>query len=138
MMTRVMGTVLALSVAAVAASRPEMLVSTDWLAKNLADANLIVLHVAANRTAYDAGHIPGARFVALGQLAITVNGIPNELPPVADLKRILEAAGVSDETRVIVYSPRRAHTSRWIIWATGITPRCSTEASKSGARKDAS
>jgi thiosulfate/3-mercaptopyruvate sulfurtransferase len=42
--------------------------------------------------------------VALGQLAITVNGIPNELPPVADLKRILEAAGVSDETRVIVYS----------------------------------
>ena len=87
MMTRIVGSFVALSVAAAAASRPEMLVSTDWLAKNLKDANVVVLHVAASRTAYDAGHIPGARFVALPELAITKDGIPNELPPVADLKR---------------------------------------------------
>lgn len=103
MTTRVVGTFLALSVVAAAGPRPQMLVSTDWLAKNLKDANLVLLHVSANRTAYDAGHIPGARFVSVHKLAITVNGIPNELPPVADLKRILEAAGVSDETRVILY-----------------------------------
>jgi thiosulfate/3-mercaptopyruvate sulfurtransferase len=91
------------SAMAVAAPHPEMLVSTDWLAQHLSDPKLAILHVAANRTAYDAGHIPGARFVLLGDLAITRNGVPNELPPDADLKRVLEAAGVSDDTRVIVY-----------------------------------
>jgi thiosulfate/3-mercaptopyruvate sulfurtransferase len=62
------------------------------------------LDVAANRTAYDAGHIPGARFVGLPQLVVTRDGIPNELPPVADLKKVLEAAGVSDDSRIILYA----------------------------------
>ncbi len=87
-----------------AASRPEMLVSTDWLVKHIADLNVVILHVAATRTAYDAGHIPGARFVALGSLAVTRDGIPNELPPVDDLRIVIEAAGVSDDSRVILYS----------------------------------
>jgi thiosulfate/3-mercaptopyruvate sulfurtransferase len=91
------------SLAASAATHPEMLVSTDWLAQHLTDSNVAILHVAANRTVYDAGHIPGARFVPLSDLAITRNGVPNELPPDTDLKRVFEAAGVSDTTRVIVY-----------------------------------
>jgi thiosulfate/3-mercaptopyruvate sulfurtransferase len=81
-----------------------MLVSTDWLAANGTNAKLVILHVAANRTAYDAGHIPGARFLATSEFAVTRDGIPNELPPVADLKKTFEAAGVSDDSRVILYS----------------------------------
>jgi len=104
MTIRVAGICLALSVAASAASRSQMLVSTDWVAKHLKDANVVLLHVANDRTVYDAGHIPGARFVSLPELAITKDGIPHELPPVAELKRIFEAAGVSDRSRVIVYS----------------------------------
>jgi thiosulfate/3-mercaptopyruvate sulfurtransferase len=95
---------LALASLTAAATRPDMLVSTDWLAKHLTDSKVVVLHVSGNRTAYDAGHLPGARFVPLSDLAITRDGIPNELPPVADLKKVLEAAGVSDDTRVIFYS----------------------------------
>jgi thiosulfate/3-mercaptopyruvate sulfurtransferase len=95
---------LALASLTAAATRPGMLVSTDWLAKHLTDSKVVVLHVSGNRTAYDAGHLPGARFVPLSDLAITRDGIPNELPPVADLKKVLEAAGVSDDTRVIFYS----------------------------------
>lgn len=104
MTIRALGIFVALSVAATAAPHPEILVSTDWLARNLTDHNVVILHVSANRNAYDAGHIPGARFVSVHELAITVDGIPNELPPVADLQRILEAAGVSDNSRVILYS----------------------------------
>ena len=87
-----------------AASRPDMLASTEWLAAHLNDSNVAVLHVAPNRKTYDEGHIPGARFVAQGDLAVTKDGIPNELAPVEKLKAVLEAAGVSDNTRVIVYS----------------------------------
>src|ERR1019366_2826707 len=94
----------ALYVCAAPATRQDMLVSTDWLSKHLTDANVVVLQVSANRNAYDAGHIPGARFVGLPELVVTRDGIPNELPPVADLKKVLEAAGVSDDSRIILYS----------------------------------
>ncbi len=87
-----------------AATHADMLVSTDWLGSHLNDTKIVILHVAANRTAYDEGHIPGAHFIAQGDLAVTKDGIPNELPEVAKLKALLESAGVSDDTRVILYS----------------------------------
>ena len=62
----------------------------------------MVLHVAANRAAYDAGHVPGARFVAQSELVVTRDGIPNELPPVADLQALFERLGVSDGSRVVL------------------------------------
>ena len=100
---RVLGSLMAFSAIACAAARPDMLVSTGWLAQHLTDPQVVILHVAGNRTAYDAGHIPGARFVALSSIAITRDSIPNELPPAADLKKIFEAAGVSDDSRVVLY-----------------------------------
>jgi thiosulfate/3-mercaptopyruvate sulfurtransferase len=105
MTARLLGSVLAVSVtlAAAPAARKDMLVSTDWLAQHLNDANVVVLQVSANRNAYDAGHIPGARFVALPEIAITRNGVPNELPDVPVLKKVFEGVGVSDNSRVILY-----------------------------------
>jgi thiosulfate/3-mercaptopyruvate sulfurtransferase len=105
MTIRFLGSILAATLVASAApaARQDMLVSTDWLAKHLTDANIVVLQVSANRTAYDAGHIPGARFVGLPDLVVTRNGVPNELPEVPALKKVLEAAGVSDNSRVILY-----------------------------------
>jgi len=86
------------------ATRPEMLVSTEWLSAHRGDSKLVLLHVSATRKAYDAGHIPGARFVSQGDLAVTREGIHNELPPVGTLKSLFEGLGVSNDSRVIVYS----------------------------------
>jgi len=110
MTTKTLGTFLMLPLmcvtAAVAAPavRSNMLVSTDWLSQHLNDPKMVVLHVSGNRTAYDAGHIPGARFIAMSDLAVTRDGIPNELPSTADLKKLFEAVGVSDDSRVVLYS----------------------------------
>ena len=101
--TKTLGALVAVSVIAAAAPRPEMLVSTDWLSQHLTDSKVVILHVAANRAAYDAGHIPGARFLAEADIVVTRDGVPNELPSVADLKRVMEAAGVSDGSRVVLY-----------------------------------
>ena len=99
-----LGSFLAVAAVAAAASRPDMLVSTDWLAAHQTDAKVVILHVSPSRAVYDAGHIAGARFVSLSALAVTRDGIPNELAPAADLQKALEAAGVSDDSRVILYS----------------------------------
>lgn len=87
-----------------AGTRSEMLVSTEWLAGHLNDPNLVILHVTRERPAYELGHIPGARFIALSDLVVTRDGVLNELPPAADLKKAFEAAGVSDTSRVIIYT----------------------------------
>jgi thiosulfate/3-mercaptopyruvate sulfurtransferase len=39
----------------------------------------------------------------LGELAISRDGIPSELPDPAELQRLFERAGVSDDTRVVLY-----------------------------------
>ncbi len=61
--------------------RSQMLVSTDWLAQHLNDSDVVVLCIAASAEFCDKGRIPGARFISLGALAITRDGVPNELPP---------------------------------------------------------
>jgi thiosulfate/3-mercaptopyruvate sulfurtransferase len=81
----------------------EMLVSGEALAAMLDDPALVVLHVARDRADYEAGHLPGARFVRLGDLLVERDGVPNLLPPVEDLREVFEAAGVSGGSRVVLY-----------------------------------
>src|SRR5579864_8085848 len=86
--------------------RIRMLVTTDWLAKHLHDANVVVLCIAENGDFCRRGHIPGARFIRLGEIAITRNGIPHELAELAALKKVFERAGVSNASRIILYGER--------------------------------
>lgn len=83
--------------------RAEMLVTTDWLAKHLADKTVFVLHVTRERKAYDEGHIAGARLIALGDLLATRDGIQNELPPVEKLQKYFENLGIGDSGRIVIY-----------------------------------
>lgn len=99
--------VLALAVSPAAAQAPrvnaEMLVSTGQLAARLGDAGTVVLHVGRDRAGYDAGHVPGARFLPLSAIVTERDGLPNELPGVAHLDSVFESLGVSDGSRVVLY-----------------------------------
>jgi thiosulfate/3-mercaptopyruvate sulfurtransferase len=84
-------------------SGSKLLVQTNWLAAHLKDSNVVVLYVAPNRTSYDAGHISGARFLPLSEVAVTRNGIPNQLPPVDAMKTAFERVGIGDKSHVVIY-----------------------------------
>src|SRR5438270_12574118 len=86
--------------------RPEMLVTTGWLAENLSEPDVVVLCINSTADFYSKGHIPGARQIKLEDIAVTRDGIPNELPPVETLKHVFEAAGVSNSSRVVLYGER--------------------------------
>ena len=86
--------------------RPEMLVTTAWLAEHLNDPGLIVLCINSSPEFYSRGHIPGARQIKLADIAVTRDGIPNELPPVEDLRKVFAAAGVGNKSRVVLYGER--------------------------------
>jgi thiosulfate/3-mercaptopyruvate sulfurtransferase len=97
--------VAAASLAVVQRESPaSLLVQASELASLLHDPTVVVLHVADRPSAFESGHIPGARFVSYGDIAVDgSNGVGSELPPVGQLERVFEAAGVSDTSRVILY-----------------------------------
>ena len=87
-----------------ASPRDALLVSADWLDGHLSDTNLVLLHIGP-RTSYDAGHIPGARFVDYGDLATDDPATGNSLQmlPADALRGRLAALGISDASHVVVY-----------------------------------
>ena len=80
---------------------PEMIVSTQWLAAHLNDPKVVVLHVAQKQSEYDVGHIPGARLLLLDDF---IEGEDAELPTPEKLKEAFEKLGVSNDSRVVVYT----------------------------------
>ncbi len=85
--------------------RSDMVVSTDWLSHHLSDAKLVLVHVGSRANDYRAGHIPGARYLAMDKIAEQHNAPGTELLPPDQLKANLEAIGISNDSRVVIYSP---------------------------------
>jgi thiosulfate/3-mercaptopyruvate sulfurtransferase len=80
-------------------------VSAGWLAQHLADPDLVLLHVG-DKEGYAARHVKGARHTTLPDVSISDQsdcGLVLEMPPVEDLRRKLEALGISDRSTVVVY-----------------------------------
>ena len=88
--------------------RREMLVSSAWLAKRIGRPDLTILHIAPDRQSYDQGHLPGARFVPLSEIIIARDGLPNELPAVAELQKLFTRLGVGNAGRIILYGEPNA------------------------------
>lgn len=87
-----------------AAPRDDLLVTPAWLTANARDPNLVILY-AGQKAEFDAKHIPGAVFAPLNELAPNVaGGLTAELPAPEDLRTRLQALGVSDRSRIIVYT----------------------------------
>jgi thiosulfate/3-mercaptopyruvate sulfurtransferase len=92
------------AVTAAPAVRSQMLVTTAWLQDHVGDSNVVVVHVARDRSVYDTAHVPGARFLAWSEVASTRDGLPNELPPLEQLVATIRRLGIDSASRVILYS----------------------------------
>ncbi len=90
---------------------PKTLVSTDWLAAHLRDPDLRILDASwylpdAGRdpkAEYAAGHIPGARFFDIDEIAEHRSALPHMAPPSEKFISRLRAMGVGDGHQVVVY-----------------------------------
>lgn len=85
-----------------------LLVTTSWLADHLKDRGLVVFQIGdqASRPAYEAGHIPGAQFLnPFSELSTPpVQGaLALELPSPEVLDSVLQAKGISNDSRVVLY-----------------------------------
>lgn len=95
--------VLLTPVIAIAQAGAPSFIGPDVLAASLDRPELVVLHVG-DKEGYATAHIPGARHVELSMLtAANQPGLQNEMPAPADLEAKLEALGIGDASRVVVY-----------------------------------
>jgi thiosulfate/3-mercaptopyruvate sulfurtransferase len=99
--------------AAVAPASDSVVVSTAWLAERLRDPRVVVVQVGmparpgapgdGDLGAFAAGHVPGAHFLDYRALLAARDGLEFELPDTAAVRPALEAAGVRDDARVVLY-----------------------------------
>ena len=78
------------------------LVTPAWLAERLDDPSLVVLHVASLRADYDRGHVPGARFLWLNDVAPATPAAAASRTSPRALAAAFARAGVSSGSRVVV------------------------------------
>lgn len=101
------------------------LVTTDWLARNLGADDLAIVDCsffmpADQRdpaTEFLAAHIPGARFLDIGEVADHDHSAPHMLPSTSDFGEAMVALGVGRDHRIIVYdnSPLRTAARGWFM-----------------------
>jgi len=110
---------------------PEFLVGTEWLAEHLGQSDLRILdctvHLAFNPVTmfeissggadFERGHIPGAQFVdVLTELSDTSHPVPLMAPGAAQFASVMSAHGITDDTRVVLYSGQNVYWATRVWW----------------------
>ncbi len=91
-----------------ATPRDDLVVTPAWVAQRLGDPDLVILQVG-DKVGYEAGHIPGARLLALSDIAAPSTGpdaLVLQMPDPEALRARLAAFGVSDKSKIVVYPTR--------------------------------
>jgi thiosulfate/3-mercaptopyruvate sulfurtransferase len=92
-------------------AHPEALVSTEWLAAHLADPHVRVLDSSFKqpgvtptaREDYDGGHIPGAVFFDIDDVAEPGTSLPHMIPSPERFAAKMSDRGIGNDDRIVVY-----------------------------------
>lgn len=103
---------------------PGPLVSTQWLADHLDAPDVRVVDATyflpmEKRDAqaeYLAGHIPGAVFFPIDEIADTTSALPHMLPPPEKFSSKVRKLGLGDGTRIVVYDARGNFSAPRVWW----------------------
>jgi thiosulfate/3-mercaptopyruvate sulfurtransferase len=104
----------------------DTLVTTEWLARNLAEPDLAIVDSSAFLPTdgrdpvaeFAEGHIPGARFLDINRVADRSNPAPHMLPSAAEFGAAMTELGVGRDDRIVVYdnSPLRTAARGWFMF----------------------
>jgi thiosulfate/3-mercaptopyruvate sulfurtransferase len=102
----------------------DLLVSTDWLEAELGAGDLRILDASwflpsSGRDAgaeYLAEHIPGAAFFDLDDVSDDASALPHMLPPAHKFVSRMQALGLGDGQRILVYDNSPLHSAARAWW----------------------
>ena len=92
-----------------AAASATALVTSDWLVENAGRPDLVILDLRSrlnggSRAAFEKGHIAGAVYSDYLRAGwrVTRDGVPGQLPPVADLESMIGGLGIGRQNHVVL------------------------------------
>jgi len=81
-----------------------LLVSAEWLKARRADPDIVLLHVGMGHDTTRRDLIPGSVGWDYMDITLHAGAVSTELPPIDSLRSLIEAAGISNSNRVVIYS----------------------------------
>jgi len=105
-------------------SKPDALVSTDWLAKHLSAPDVRVVDATYflpgsdrdARAEYNERHIPGAVFFDIEEIADTSGNLPHMLPAPEKFTSRVRKLGLGDGVRIVVYDAHGLMSAARVWW----------------------
>ncbi|HEX8629482.1 MAG TPA: sulfurtransferase [Catenuloplanes sp.] len=95
-------------------SRQEVLVDADWVAAHAADADVVLIEVDEDTTAYDGGHIQGA--IKLDWKADLQDPIRRDFVNKEQFEKLLSEKGVSNDDTVVLYGGNNNWFAAYAYW----------------------
>jgi thiosulfate/3-mercaptopyruvate sulfurtransferase len=100
-------------------ANPDAIVSLDWVREHLGDPNVVFLHAGTERAEYEAGHLPGARWVhGYDDLTVTRDGIRALVPLQHEMEATLGRLGVDESKTVVFVASGKSmwpHRGFWVL-----------------------
>ena len=95
-------------------AHPESLVSTVWVAEHGGDANVRLVEVDVDTSAYEQGHIAGA--VGWNWQSQLQQPVRRDLATKEEIEELLGSAGIGNDTTVILYGDNNNWFAAWAFW----------------------
>ncbi|OEK05292.1 sulfurtransferase [Roseivirga misakiensis] len=95
----------------------QIFVDQSWLQNHQSDANLVLLHVADQKS-YDAGHIKGAQLINPPEFTVVRDGLYWELPETSKMDSTLASKGINTDSRIVLYYGGDDHAATFRLFFT--------------------
>ena len=95
-------------------ARPDVLVSTEWVAGHLNDPNVRIVESDEDILLYETGHIPGA--VKVDWVADLNDPLIRDYIDRPRFERLLRSKGISDDTTIVFYGDKNNWWATYAFW----------------------
>ena len=95
-------------------AHPEVLVSTEWVARHLTDSSVRLLESDEDLLLYETGHVPGA--LKVDWVADLNDAILRDYVGPEQMQRLLRARGINPDTRIVLYGDKNNWWATYAFW----------------------
>ncbi len=99
---------------AAAAARENVLVTTEWLEKNLSNPKVRVVEVSVQPGQFERGHIPGAQNIVWH--TDLVDTVKRDIASQEKFQALLRKLGIDKDTTVVLYGDNNNWFAAWGAW----------------------
>jgi thiosulfate/3-mercaptopyruvate sulfurtransferase len=99
---------------AMTATAPNVLVTTDWVARHTSDAGMRIVEVDADTAAYEQGHISAA--AGWNWTTELCDTVVRHIVPMRKLEELLGRSGIDNRTTIVLYGDNNNWFAAWAFW----------------------